>query len=195
MVNILGLKLGRYILYELSSTQHSCDTIYDNNVRLVTNIDQLKYNTLGIQPEAMDRLLQNNTELFVYIENDYPLGMMWGHRGSCYVRGPGIPLLQDKDTVYWFWVFTLPEARGKNVYKRLKNAFFNHYKDSKGFTALVEPSNSIMRREMNKIGFKETKQYFYIKLLNTSLIFEQCITTHKFIFHIETGNRHNLVLI
>jgi len=195
MVNLFGIKVGSYLYYERCNSEQLSDQPIDNSVKVVTNFEQLKDNKLGIQQNIMENLLQNNSDLFVCFEGDVPLGMMWGHSGSCYVRGPGIPIIQGKDSVYWFWIFTLPEARGKNIFKRLKNAFFTHYKDSRCFTALVEPSNSIMRSEMDKIGFKETKQYYYVKLSNTALIIEQSCRTKKINFHIEMGNQHNLVLI
>jgi len=195
MLSILGLKIGSYLLYECSCPQNITDTICDNKIRRVKSIDDLKCNTLGTQTAAVRSLLAQGVDLFAYFEGDMPLGMMWGHRGSCYVRGPGIPLIQNKDTVYWFWIFTSPEARGKNVYKKLKAVFFDYYKDARSFTALVEPKNSIMRREMDKLGFKITTQYYYIKLLNSSFFLDRSLDSNNFEFHIEVGNRYNLLLI
>ena len=195
MVNILGIKFGRYILYELCCPVQPSDVVFDSDVQLVTRYDQLKKNTLGILRESMDRLLLNYTDLFVYFEDDFPLGMMWGHRGSCFIRGPGIPLFQDEETVYWFWIYTVPYARGKNIYKKLRNSFFSHYKEIKKFTALVEPDNAIMIGEMSKMGFVEAKRYFYVKFGDNSLLYEKCGKSQNSSIHLENGNRHKLLLI
>ena len=195
MVNILGITFGRYILYELYRPVQLCDLVFDSNVQLVTKYHQFKKNKLGILQESMDRLLQNSTDLFVYFEGDVALGMMWGHRGNCYIRGPGISLFQDEETIYWFWIYTAPEARGKNIYKTLRNTFFSHYNGINKFTALVEPANVIMRNEMSKMGFVETKRYIYVKCRDNSLQYVKCNKSQKNYIQLDKGNRHNLILI
>lgn len=171
-IKLFGIRFGKYIHYELYNPREQNST--SDNVKLVSNIDHFDYKILGLHYESATKLLQNRSDLFVYFEGSKPLGMMWGYRGSCYIRGPGISLVHNDGIVYWFWIYTVPEARGKNVYKSLKSAFFQHYKTAKGFVALVEPSNTIMRREIEKIGFVETKRYFYINFKNKPLI----ITTY-----------------
>ena len=172
MLSLFGLKIGKFILYESLNLKKQNNLV--ENVKLVSSIDCFDYTVLGLQYESATKLLQNRSDLFVYFEGLKPLGMMWGYRGSCYIRGPGISLVHDDDIVYWFWIYTVPEARGKNIYKSLKSAFFEHYKTAKGFIALVEPSNIIMRREIEKTGFVETKRYFYVNFKNHPLIFTTC---------------------
>ena len=195
MINILSLKLGRYIVYELCGPVQSCYHVFDSNVRIVTEFDQIKDNSLGIQQDNFERLLKNKTNLFVYFERGVPSGMMWGHIGGCYIRGPGIPLLLDEKSVYWFWIYTLPQARGKNIYKKLKTAFFHHYKGYNCFTALVDPCNTFMRCEMSKIGFIEAKYYFFVKFGSTSVLFERCNVDNKCNLRFEKGNKHDLPFI
>ena len=190
-MKILSLKFGRYIMYELRGPVQSSHGGFDSNVKIVTKYEQIKNSSLGVHQESFERLLANNTKMFAYFERDIPLGMMWGHRGGCYIRGPGIPLLLDEKTVYWFWIYILPEARGRGVYKKLRNAFFNHYNGCNYFTALVDPCNKFMRNEMSKIGFAESKSFYYIKYRNLSTLLERCNGRRNFYFHIENGNQPN----
>jgi len=195
MVNRVNMAFGKYILYELNGAAKLAGDGFDPNVKLIKTFDSIKGNKLGITQESMDRVLSKNSDLFLCFDGDMPLGMMWGHRGSCYIRGPGIPLLYDEGTVYWFWIFTLPEARGKNVFKRLTNSFFHHYKGAKNFVALVDPRNTIMRNQINKLGFIENKLYTYAKLGTNSLVFEKSVMAQQSSFHFESGNRHHLPVI
>lgn len=195
MNNIIALSTGSYLLYELINPVNSCDLHFDTDVRLVTKYNELKNNTLGVNQENMERLLRNNSDLFVCFDRDIPVGMMWGHRGSCYIRGPGIPLLQDEETIYWFWVYTVPESRGKNVYKKLRDVFFCHYKSNNKFVALVDPGNKIMRKEMDKLGFVTNKQFYYIKINNVSFILEKCCKSQQIDFKVNFGNQNNYLII
>lgn len=194
MVCILGIRFGCYILFEKNDVSQS-DQFNDEEVKCITEFCLIKHNMLGIHQGTMERLLKHDSDLFVCFTGEIPVGMMWGHRGSCYVCGPGIPLVQDSDTVYWFWGLTLPEARGKNVFNRLRIAFFTHYSDTKAFTTLVEPGNKIMRRAMKKMGFVEAKRYYYIKSGSNSLLFEKIYKTNKTNIRIEHGNNDNLLEI
>lgn len=195
MINMLSVKMGRYVLYELVRSLDTCCSSYDRNVRLVTDYMELKTNNLGIQKESIENLLPNNTDLFVYFEDELPLGMMWGHSGSCYIRGPGIPIIQEEDTVYWFWIYTVPEARGKNVFTKLSKHFFSHYSEVKKFTALVDPSNIIMKSEMNKLGFKVAKTFSYFKFGTTTILIDRNRQTNRYKISIEQGNSYNLLTI
>jgi len=195
MANMLGIKLGRYILYERSRPMNTCDLITCPNVKIITGADQLKDQSFGIQRETIERLLHNRSDLFVYFENDVPLGMLWGHRGSCYVRGPGIPLLLDDDTVYSFWAYVMPMERGKNIYKKMRCNFYSHYKEVRKFISLVEPTNTIVRSQKIKDGYVEVNKITYIKYSDTSLVIEKFNNTQKVEIHLEKGNRHNLLLI
>lgn len=195
MFNLFGIKVGKYILFEKRNSAPLYNLPIDSNVRLVTDYNQLRYNTLGIQKSAMERLLQYDTKLLVCFDGDIPLGMMWGHRGSCYIRGPGIPLVQDKNSVYWFWIYTSPEARGRNVFNRLKDAFFSLYNEAHTFTALVEPGNEIMCRQMGKMGFIQSKRFIFFKSRNGSLLFEKCNKSQKNYISFELGNKRQLLII
>ncbi|RII27481.1 MAG: hypothetical protein CXR30_15335 [Geobacter sp.] len=195
MVNILGIRLGRYIQYEQNCPIPTSDQIIYPNIKIVTDADQLKEGFLGIQRERLETLLHNGAELFVYIENDLPLGMLWGYRGSCYIRGPGIPLLLDDDTVYSFWAYVVPEARGKKIYRKIRDVFFSYYKGVKKYVSLVEPSNTIARIEKKKDAYTETKKITYIKFRCISIIIEQFTDSQRFNIHLESGNQYDLLMI
>ena len=194
MLHLWGLKCGRYILFEKILDVSLLHQFVDINIKIVNDFNQLKFNKLGVNEGNWERLVQSGTDLFVYFDGKAPAGMMWGHRGSCYVQGPGISLLQDNDTVYWFWAFILPEMRGKNIFTKLYNAFIAHYRDVKKLVCLVEPSNKIMRREIGKREFVEAKRYLYVKSGRRTLLIERRSKTIKTVIRVAHGN-HNLLMI
>ena len=194
MIAIGPFRIGKYIFYEKENNGYPDCTI-DLNVKLLRTTEQIVHGNLQVDIETMSQLLGKNVSLFVYFENGKPLGMMCGCKGSCYIRGPGIPLIQSDDTVYWFWIYTLPEARGKNVYTKLKHAFFSFYRDATHFSALVDPDNTIMCSEMHKLGFVPTRLYSYRKLFTISLLTKKNVLSSIVMHSLEIGNRHNLLVI
>lgn len=188
-------RTGEYLLYEGTNPFSSARADVDNTIRCLNASDALDSQLFGANVQFLPELLGKGVKLFVCFDENYPLGMMCGYSGSCYIRGSGIPLIQSDDTVYWFWIYTLPESRGKNVYTKLKHAFFSFYKDTNHFTALVDPSNAVMCNEMRKIGFKPTKRYKYIKMPAASFFAIKDISTNTLTYTFENGNRHNLLVI
>jgi hypothetical protein len=196
MFNFFGLRIGRYTLFEKRVSQNlCCCDLYDENVRIVRDLKGVDLGPLGIQADAVSKLLEHGIDLFVYFDGDIPLGVMCGHLGSCYIRGPGIPLIQDDETVYWFWIFTAPEARGKNIFNKMQRKFFNYYKDAKCFTAFVDPRNVIMYKQMLKMDFVELYKYFFINFCGYSLIFKTEINDNLSNICFESGNKRKLFLI
>jgi hypothetical protein len=188
-------RIGQFILYELSNALPLIEPILDGNVRILTKYNIEIEKAFGLSKEDLDRMFLNQADLFVYIEDDMPLGMMWGHRGSCYVRGPGIPLFLDSETIYWFWILTLPEARGRGVYKRLKSAFFLHYNAVKCFTALIQSGNSIMKKEVVKMGFIDSKRIVYVKINDASLVITRCNKSKTYSIRLAKETKYNLPII
>jgi GNAT superfamily N-acetyltransferase len=195
MADLAFLRYGQYLLYE----RYNCDDYdalnVDSNVQILKNVEKIRDAKFGIDLNNMEKLLKNGATLFVYFEDDQPLGMMCGYHGPCYIRGPGIPLQNSENTVYRFWTYTLPEARRKNVYKKLKNNFFAYYKGVTKFTSLVDPANTIMRKEMQKMGFNAVKLFSFVKFGEVSLIYSKDLPSKKGKLSIELGNQHNLMLI
>lgn len=191
MLKDIQLKFGRYLFFKKINSCSSFNEVVDNNIEIVTDFNRIKYNNFGIKKNVIERVLCNNDELFVCFDSDVPLGMMCGHRGSCYVKGPGISIIQNNNTIYWFWAFTSPEHRRKNVFKRLKNFFYNHYSDAEAFGLLVDPSNVIMIREMSIDNFIELKKYYYIKFGLLSFVLEICTATERKKVSISYGNKYN----
>lgn len=194
MIGFMGLRAGRYLLYEYDGQPPLSGTVSEL-VTTVTRLDQLDSNPFGIREEDLERLLRHDSDFFVCCQDGAPLGMMWGHRGSCYVRGPGIALLQESTRVYWFWILTLPQARGKQVFQKLRDAFFHHYRGCQGYSALIEPGNTIMTKAVEKMGFGKTKMIYYLKVGATALVVERSLTSGRVSFSAQRGNRHNLVPI
>jgi ribosomal protein S18 acetylase RimI-like enzyme len=187
--------LGRFLLFEKKAPFPVCNSILDDSVKHITDFELLKDNKLGILQVNFERLRQQNTDLFVCFEGNMPVGMIWGHRGSCYVKSLGIPFIQKDDSIYLFWVYTLPEARCKNVFKRLINAFFTHYSDAKIITAVVESKNVAMRNLMIKLGFEEINRYNLIKVGEKTLYFIKNVKTQKIHILLEKGNKNDLLSI
>ncbi len=168
------VNFGSYILYGKNNIGLDLPYQIDKEIKMVNDYVQIENNKMGIKKHDFERLLKNGACLFVYFCENYPTGMMWGHRGSCFILGPGIPLHQKDDTVYWFWIVTIPEARGRNVFTMLRNTFFNYYSDVKYFTALVAPDNKVMRHQMVKMAFKEIKKFYFFKFGSKSFLIEKC---------------------
>jgi GNAT superfamily N-acetyltransferase len=194
MIAVFGLRFGRYLLYELDLPPCGCSAVSEQ-VAPVTAFSQLGDNPFGIHSEDLERLARHGSTMFLYTEDGSSLGMMWGHRGSCYVRGPGLTLLQEVGRVYWFWIYTLPKARGKKVFQKLKDAFFDHYGSAGGYSALIEPDNIVMRNAAEKIGFAKKKMIYYIKWRGYTWVVEQSLVLGRFSFRLERGNSRNLVYI
>jgi GNAT superfamily N-acetyltransferase len=179
---------------KIDCTQAQQSQPHDDKVKVVTDFGLIKNNILGIEENNMNRLLQNNTDLFVYFEGKVPVGMMWGHRGSCYIKGPRISIYQNDDVVYLFWIYILPEYRQKGVFTKLKDFFFSYYNGMKGFTAFVSPTNEIMRNQLKKSGFVESKRLLYMNFWNKSFLFDKPLHRES-IVRIESENKHNLPVI
>lgn len=195
MAKILNIRYGQYIFYELLNSAGPIDSAFDSHVKLVEKYDSRIERAFGVPHKVMEELLSNNDRCFVYFENNLPLGMMWGHQGCCYIRGPGIPIIQENNSIYWYWIYTLPESRGKNIYKKLRDSFFNYYRGSAKFSAIVEKNNIIMHKEMNKIGFVDMKHICYFKLGSASLLYERCSKNNAKTIRLEIGNRLTLPVI
>lgn len=191
-------KYGKYLLYVKDHPLKVNPRKIDPNVVKIESscqIKQIVLEDLGYSESILEYFLSNGATIFYYVENHRPLGIMFGYRGSCYIRGPGISLVQNENSVYWFWIYTLPQARKKYVFSKLKNAFFLFHQGASGFSALVDPNNNVMLSQLNKLGFKAQKLISYFKFQNISILCIFEIQTKKTEYKVEFGNKNAFFLI
>ena len=195
--------INRYIVYEHEGPINTpCDHI-DPNIKIITNIDQL--NVIDIDQlkkiEAtfsqvrFEKLLNNGMTLMLYINAKVILGMMCGIKGSCYIRGPALRLIQEQDDVYWFWIFTMPEARGKKIYTKLRDYFFRYYNEANKIRALVRPDNLLMKSEFEKHNFFIKSYIFSIKLKGYIFSIEKNYVNKNFMFKFTNEKKVEITII
>jgi hypothetical protein len=134
---------------------------------------------------------------FLAKENDKYLGILWGHTGDCYIRGVGKRLNLKQNEVYLYGIYTLPEARRKNVFNTLKYSFFKYYSERcvNKYYALVAPRNHIMITTLKKVGFIERSRLFYIRIAKVGLLHEYQFDSEESSLKIVTAEPRDCIAI
>lgn len=196
-MNIFGLaSVGRFVLYERCNKNEIVKCKFHDNVEIVTSINHLKGNLFIYDRNNVEKLLRNkNVRMFVYTENASYLGVTFGCLGPCYIRGPGIKIDLGENSVYRFWTYVSPEARGLHVYTKLMQSFVKYYENYDKLISLVDPSNIIVCKMMKKIGSHRRKMYFFLKIKNISFVIEKDLTRFKINFYVSNIKKNNLFSI
>ncbi len=135
----------------------------------------------GLSTDLLLNRFKYGDTCFLAKGEDKYLGILWGHRGDCYIRGIGKRLNLKQNEVYLYGIYTLPEARHKNVFNTLKYSFFKYYSERgiNKYCALVAPNNNIMRTALKKVGFIERSSLFFIRIAKVGLLHEYQFYSEK----------------
>ena len=197
MFGIRGFSCGSYVMYDHHHIESLAADADESTVEVVRTYDPGIEAAFGVSRAVMEERLAAGGTCFVLREEGQFLGIMWGHVGSCYVRGVGLPIVRDDSAVYWYWIATVPTARGRGVFTRLSAAFFRYYvgKGVKSCSAIVETRNTIMRNGMKKMGFAAKTKHCFFKLGRVALIVTTDLDTMTHHVSLESGNRGGLAVI
>jgi GNAT superfamily N-acetyltransferase len=147
--------LDKYFL--LSGETIVCNSVAETTAEIIVLSEKtsIAEKDIGIEQKEVGRRFQAGDLCFLALEGDRFLGMVWGHMGDIYIKGAGKKLAVGSQGVYLYGIFTVPEARRRNIFNSLKKRFFQHYQKegANRFLALVYPGNDIMLRALGKIGF------------------------------------------
>jgi GNAT superfamily N-acetyltransferase len=191
---MINIKSGVYIYYETLDFRNSVVNSRNDNIVVIQKYNKMVSEIFNITKKQMDERFHDNDKCFVFMGAGAPIGMMWGHVGSCYIRGVGLSMLLDTDVLYWYWILILPSVRGKGIFKQLRDYYFFYYKSRNIYKccALVDSRNDIMKYEMNKLRFIEIYRVAYLKISAASFIMKKELLRSKVSITLEVGNRHKL---
>lgn len=153
--------------------------------------------SFGLREAQANHRFAHGDLCFVAHDGAKYLGMMWGHRGDCYVRGAGRRMDLDQNGVYLYGIYTNPEARRMNVFNNLKDAFFRYYlaQGMDHFCALVHPDNHVMINALERIGFVAYYYLQYVSLVKFGFLCEIDIKSGKRLFSMNLREPHGLYVI
>jgi hypothetical protein len=191
MSQVSRISFGSYFLYEHDHIESLAADAVESTIEVLQAYVPGIEAAFGLSRAAMEARLSAGDTCFVLREEQHALGMMWGHLGSCYVRGVGLPIVQDNSTVYFYWVVTVPTARGRRVFTRLSAAFFRYYVDkgAEACSAIVETRNTIMGNAMRRMGLTKKTKLAFFKIGQVSLIVTTDLATMARRLAFEPGNR------
>lgn len=128
----------------------------------------------NIKKEDMQKRIRAGDTCFALSDGTSFLGILWGHTGECFIKGVGKRLPLKNDEVYFYGVFTKPEARNRNVFSSLLNAFFRYYSEKyiTKYYALVDVENFIMQQALQKYAFIVGARIFYLRIAGIGLMYE-----------------------
>lgn len=190
------LFLSRQVLYR-------ADTLQLPPLLPSFEVSILKGNThafcesFGLSEAQANRRFAHGDLCFVAHDGAKYLGMLWGHRGDCYIRGAGKRIDLDQNGVYVYGIYTNTKARRMNVFNNLKDAFFRYYlaQGVGHFCALVSPSNHIMRNALEKIGFLVFQYLTYLNLGEFGFLYEMDIGSGQRRLRVNIGEPKGLYVI
>jgi len=180
MINLPILKI-EYLLMEcdLNGMEEISDSLWD--IRILDEREAGPEEILGVGSREIERRFKNGDLCFVATDGIRQLGVIWGHRGNCYVRGAGKRLSLAPEDVYLYGVYTLPEARKQGVYSALKSCFLQQYRllGAERVLALIDRKNDIMRISLRESAFREKAGIYYLRIGRFSFSLERDIETGK----------------
>jgi len=122
----------------------------------------------GLAPDHIESMLDSGAVCFMASENGGPpLAYTWSAYGRCFIRGVGYEHDFEGKYDYSYFNFTLPEARGKGIYRAIKRVSAE-YADSLGinrFSALIEFTNEYSLKLHEKMGYEPFIDILFFKLL------------------------------
>jgi hypothetical protein len=188
--------VSRHILYWAEALQFSPAIRSFEILVLRENVPEI-CDTFGLSEAQANHRFAHGDLCFVAHDGGKCLGMVWGHRGDCYVRGAGRRMDLDQNGVYLYGIYTNPEARRMNVFNNLKDAFFRYYlaQGMDHFCALVHPDNHIMINALQRIGFVAYYYLQYVSLVKFGFLCEIDIRSGKRLFSMNLREPHGLYLI
>jgi hypothetical protein len=107
------------------------------------------------------------------------VNLIWTHRGACFIRGMGLDLQVDDDSVYLYGALTLPEARMKGLYNTNIKELYEIYKNKNVSTiyGLVEYTNRYSYNLHLRLNFKPIGKVIFV-----------AVALFKFSIHYDTEN-------
>jgi hypothetical protein len=99
------------------------------------------------------------------------VNLIWSHRGPCFIRGMGLDLQVDDNSLYLYAALTLPEARMKGLYNTNIKALYEIYKEKNLSTiyGLVEYTNRNSYNLHLRLNFKPIGKVIFIALAGLKL--------------------------
>lgn len=136
----------------------------------------------GVSEENVLYLLHSGAVCFLAsVRDDPPAAVSWSASGHCYVRGMGFEYDYGKDGYYSFWSFTLPNARGKDLYLSLQTEKVKYElaKDAKKLYGLVEFTNEYSYSLRERLGYRPILKVNYLKILFVRFCSVRNVSTGK----------------
>lgn len=131
----------------------------------------------GLLREYIENLMKNGAICFLaYYKDAPPVSLSWSISGRVFVRGMGFLHDYGEDGFYSFGSVTLPEARGKGLYRNLQayKAKFETDIGAKKFYVMVEFTNTYSRSLREKLGYRTIINITFLKIF----FFRLCRVKH-----------------
>jgi predicted GNAT superfamily acetyltransferase len=165
-------KLFAHHKYHLLKNEIQQCEYSDENIYLFDKSDSNNSHLLGYKFEDVSRLTETMDQCFMYKKENNLSGLMMGHSGPCYIRGPGIYLDLNENDVYIYWIIVDSVHRGDGIYKKLYNYMNQYYmnKSKQNIYYLVDCQNKAMLNIVNKQNFKCIDTISTYKIANRLVI-------------------------
>ncbi len=176
----VSLQLPEWIDYNLyyfmTAKQLNFPNKLNNNISVkVATIDDIdEVVRVSSRPiENVRSLLEQGVKVFLGGENNQPYSsVLWSASGHCYVNGAGWDYDFGDKMPYLFWVFTLPESRGKGIYAKLLSEYYDYYKNNgaERFCCLVEKYNEQSYLVQSQFGYKTHDTIKIMKIFSLKIL-------------------------
>ncbi len=148
---------GRAYIFELERL--SDNVIFPESYEFRRTNDINAMVDFGLEKGICEKRLKAGDWCFASYKGDKIVSVIWGHKGSYYVRGMGYWHRSSQDDSYVYGALTKPDERGKGLFKALKYLISKELlKSTSGkITTLVETENAISIKTNRKMGFREVE--------------------------------------
>lgn len=143
----------------------------------------------GLEKRTCEKRLKEGDVCFASYKGEKIVSVIWGHKGSYYVRGMGYWHRSNQDDCYVYGAITKPDERQKGLFKALKYLISKELlKSTSGkITTLVDTRNSISIKTNRNMGYREVKvidhtTLFWIKKTNVRHLDTNTVEQRIFMF-------------